>query len=189
MKKNFLLWHPALRAAPLAALAAQSLLLVSSALFCASAFTAQAGDGTQLKQVIIFGRHGVRAPLAPNSTLDNLSLQQFPNFGVPASDLTANGATLETMLGGYYRLWLKQQGVLTGNDSADAAFVYFRAGQGVLIVDSAKAFAAGMLPAVSVGLNTYPPQQSDPVFDPIGAGVATLDQNMAIAAVMGRLGN
>ena len=168
MKKNFLLWHPALRAAPLAALAAQSLLLVSSALFCASAFTAQAGDGTQLKQVIIFGRHGVRAPLAPNSTLDNLSLQQFPNFGVPASDLTANGATLETMLGGYYRLWLKQQGVL--------------------IVDSAKAFAAGMLPAVSVGLNTYPPQQSDPVFDPIGAGVATLDQNMAIAAVMGRLG-
>jgi 4-phytase/acid phosphatase len=188
MKKNFLFWRPALRAAPLAALAAQSLLLVTFALFCASSFTAQAGDDTQLKQVIIFGRHGVRAPLAPPTTLDNFSAQPYPDFGVATSDLTANGATLETMLGAYYRLWLKQQGVLTGNDPADAAFVYFRVDQGALIVDSAKAFAAGMLPAVRVGLNTYPAQESDPVFDPIGAGVATLDQNLAVAAVMGRLG-
>ena len=188
MKKSYRLWSSAPVLKPLVVLTAGSLRLVTLVLLCVSFLTAQAADDTKLKQVILIGRHGVRAPLAPDSTLDNFSAQPFPAFGVPTSYLTANGATLETMLGGYYRLWLKQQGVLTGNNSADAAFVYFRVDQGALIVDSAKAFAAGMLPAASINLNVYPPQESDPVFDPIGAGVATLDQNMAIAAVMGRLG-
>jgi len=40
----------------------------------------------------------LRAPLAPDSTLNNFSAQPFPAFGVPTSYLTANGATLETML-------------------------------------------------------------------------------------------
>jgi len=188
MKKSYRLWSSAPVLKPLVVLTAGSLRLVTLVLLCVSFLTAQAADDTKLKQVILFGRHGVRAPLAPDSTLDNFSAQPFPAFGVPTSYLTANGATLETMLGGYYRLWLKQQGVLTGNNSADAAFVYFRVDQGALIVDSAKAFAAGMLPAASINLNVYTPQESDPVFDPIGAGVATLDQNMAIAAVQGRLG-
>jgi len=75
--------------------------------------------------VIVFGRHGVRAPVEPNNVLDNFSAQPFPVFSVPAGYLTANGATLETMLGGYYRLWLRKEGVLSGNDAADATHVYF----------------------------------------------------------------
>jgi 4-phytase/acid phosphatase len=55
-------------------------------------------------------------------------------------------------------------------------------------IASAQAFAAGLLPAASISVNHYGPAASDPLFDPIGAGVAELDQNMAIAAVQGRLG-
>jgi 4-phytase / acid phosphatase len=55
-----------------------------------------------------------------------------------------------------------------------------------LIVDTAQAFAAGLLPAASVTVNTT--STADPLFDPIDAGVAQLNKKMAVAAVNGRLG-
>jgi 4-phytase/acid phosphatase len=165
-----------------------SLRLAALALFAVSFLAAQPVDDTQLKQVIVFGRHSVRSPVVTNSTLNAFSVQPFPAFSVPPGNLTANGATLETILGGYYRLWLTQEGLLTGNDPADAAFVYFRANVLARTIASAQAFAAGLLPVAGVNVNSYPSQDSDPLFDPVGAGVARLDQQMAIAAVTGRLG-
>src|ERR1039458_6050046 len=119
-------------------------------------------------------------PLVANSTLNTFSVRPFPAFSVAPGLVTSNGSALETILGGYYRLWLTKENLLTGNDSADAAFVYFRAN--VLEKTTkvtAQAFAAGMLPAARVNVNLYQ-QGSDPVFDPVGAGVALLDQRMAI---------
>jgi 4-phytase / acid phosphatase len=165
-----------------------SVRLVTLALVCVPCLTAQPVDDTQLKQVIMFGRHGVRSPVLPNSTLNNFSGQPFPAFSASDVNLTINGGTNETILGSYYRLWLTKEGVLTGKDSADAAFVYFRANGAPLIIDTAKAFWAGMLPAASVNVNFYGPQDSDPLFVPVAAGVARLDERMAVAAVKGRLG-
>jgi 4-phytase/acid phosphatase len=92
-------------------------------------------------------------------------------------------------MGAYYRLWLTQEGLLTGNDSADAAFVYIRPNSAeVTTTPTAQAFAAGFLPAATINLNVYP-QTNDPVFDPVAAGVALLDAEKAIAAVSGRLGS
>ena len=148
--------------------------------------TAQPVDDTTIKQVIIFGRHGVRSPVVDNSTLNNFSAQPFPVFSVPGvSNLTINGATNETILGGYFRLWLTKEAMLTGNDSADASSVYFRANNGQLIIDTAKAFWAGFLPGAIVNVNSYPPQDSDPLFVPVAAGVAQIDERMAVAAVHG----
>jgi len=145
-------------------------------------------DDTKLKQVIIFARHAVRSPVLPNSTLDAFSAQPFPLFSSSLSNITTNGTQNETILGGYYRLWLTQQGLLTGNDPADAAFVYARANNLPLIMDTAQAFWTGLLPGASVNVNSYPAQQNDPLFVPINAGVARLDMRMAVASVMGRLG-
>jgi 4-phytase/acid phosphatase len=164
------------------------LRLVALTVFCAPFVAAQPIDDTQLKQVIIFGRHGVRSPVVPNSVLNNFSVQPFPLFSSTDANLTINGGKNETLLGSYYRLWLTKEGLLTGNDSADSAFTYFRANGAPLITDTAKAFAAGMLPAASIDLNAYPPQGSDPLFVPVAAGVAQLDARMATAAVNGRLG-
>jgi 4-phytase/acid phosphatase len=52
--------------------------------------------------------------------LDQFSMQAFPEFSVPPGYLTANGTSVETILGGYYRAWLTDEGLLTGNDAADA---------------------------------------------------------------------
>jgi 4-phytase/acid phosphatase len=150
---------------------------------------AQAADDTELKQVIIFGRHGVRTPILPNSALNAFSGQPYPTFSASGIGvLTPNGGTNEILLGGYFRLWLTQEGVLTGKDAADAAFMYFRANGAPLIVDTARAFAAGLLPLATVGVNSYTPPAIDPLFDPVDAGVAVLDYPMAAAAVNGRLG-
>ena len=170
---------------------------VSLVLLCGVSVTAQTVDDTQLKQVIIFGRHGVRTPNSPNSLLDTFSTQQFPVFpdlpgspmGNPPSVLTPNGAANETLLGGYFRLWLIQQGLLTGNDTADALSVYFRADDAPLIIGTAQAFASGLLPAATVTINTVNPPTSDALFDPVDAGVAVLDEQKVVAAVNGRLGS
>jgi 4-phytase/acid phosphatase len=157
------------------------------AVLCAPFLAAQRPDNTVLKQVIIFGRHAVRTPVAPNTILNGFSTLQFPVFAASGQAvITPNGKTNEALLGSYFRLWLTQEGLLTGDDNADSAFVYVRANNTPLIVDTARAFAAGLLPAAPVAIHTA--STADPLFDPIDAGVANLDTNMALAAVNGRLG-
>jgi len=147
----------------------------------------QTTDNTQLKQVIIFGRHAVRTPNAGNAVLNNFSALPYPNFAVPGvAVMTPNGQTNETILGGYFRLWLTQEKLLTGNDAADNAFVYFRADGAPLIIGTAQAFAAGMLPSATVNIDST--TGADPLFHPVDAGVAELKEEMAVAAVNGRLG-
>ena len=163
--------------------------LIALALFCVPYLTAQTNDDTQLKQVIIFGRHSVRSPVAPYSFLNTFSVNPFPDFGVSAPGiLTEQGKALETILGGYYRLRLINEGLLTGHDGADSAFVYFHANTLERTVETAKALWTGMLPAAGPPIVDVVSQGSDPLFDPVGAGVALLDPEKAVAAVVGRLG-
>ncbi len=173
----------------------RTIRLVTLTVLCVTFLAAQPVDDTKLKQVIIFGRHGVRSPVLPNDVLDLASTLLFPTFtgrsGAPLGGavLTPNGGTIETLLGGYFRLWLTKEGLLTGNDSADANLVYFRANDTPLITLTARAFAAGMLPAATVTVNTYTAPANDPLFAPVAAGVAVLDYPTAVAAVNGRLGS
>ena len=163
--------------------------LVMSATLALSNLAAQPVDDTQLKQVIIFGRHSVRAPVASNIYLNGFSAQNFPDFGVAAGILTPNGEKLETILGGYYRQWLTQEGLLTGNDTADSNYVFFHANAIQRTVDTAQHLWAGLLPGAPVNVQYLTPSTAfDPLFDPVDAGVALLDSHMAIASVTGRLG-
>jgi 4-phytase/acid phosphatase len=160
---------------------------VALAAWCVPILAAQRPDNTTLKQVIIFGRHAARTPVAPPSVTNSFSTLPFPTFSVAGqSVITPNGATNETLLGSYFRLWLTQENLLTGNDASDAQFVYVRAENSPLIMDTAQAFVAGLLPTAALSVNTVP--VPDPLFDPIDAGVAKLNSKMAIAAVNGRLG-
>jgi 4-phytase / acid phosphatase len=166
-----------------------SLWLVALALVCVGSLTAQPVDDTQLKQVIVFGRHSVRAPVASNNILDSFAVQSFPDFGVAAGILTPSGEKLETILGGYYRLWLTREGLLTGHDLADANFVLFHANAIQRTVDTAQHFWAGFLPGAPVNVQYLTPSTaSDPLFNPVGAGVAQLNTQLAIDSANGRLG-
>lgn len=154
--------------------------------------TAQSGtpgpDDSVLKQVIIFGRHGVRSAALPTATISAFASKPYPDFGVPTGYLTAHGYQAETLLGRYYREYLLQQGLFTGNDAEDAKHVYFRANSIQRSNISAAALAAAMLPKASVPVHSYPLGQTDPVFDPVGAKVVTVDGARAVSETAGVYG-
>src|SRR5262245_20710784 len=84
-------------------------------------------DGTVLKQILIFSRHGVRSPSMSAADYARMSPRPYPDFGVPAGYLTAHGWQAETLLGGYYRQYLLHERLLTGDANWDMSRSYFRA--------------------------------------------------------------
>ncbi len=148
---------------------------------------ANANDGTTLKQIIVFGRHSIRTPVTCPTQLEQYAVQLYPDFGVGTGCLTPNGSTAEALLGGYYRQYLLQQGLLTGNDAVDAERSYFRSNSIERSWMTATAFGTGLIPNLTVPVHSYPisspVSQPDPVFDPILANVAKVDPNIAAAQV------
>jgi 4-phytase/acid phosphatase len=155
----------------------------------ASAQTVNSSDDTVLKQIILFGRHGIRSAALPTSTLAEFTNQAYPNFGVSTGYLTANGYTDEQILGGYFRSYLLQEGLLTGNDVLDAKLSYFRANSIQRSNISAQALSAGLLPSAPVSVHSYPLGTADAVFDPIAAGLVTLDSARATQEAMAVFGS
>jgi|SRR5579872_1559566 len=84
-------------------------------------------DGTVLKQIIIFARHGVRSSTVSPSDYAKLSPAPYPDFGVPPGYLTTHGWQAESLLGAYFRDYLLHERLLTGRVELDAPHAYFRA--------------------------------------------------------------
>ena len=143
-------------------------------------------DGTTLKQIIIFGRHSIRSSTTDPAQLSQMAVDPWPSFGVNQPGcLTPNGSKAETLLGTYYRQYLLYEGLLTGDDGADAVRSYFRSNSIERSWKTADAFGTGLIPEVTVPVHSYPIGQPDPVFDPIAANVAKakVDPNLAAAQV------
>jgi 4-phytase / acid phosphatase len=134
-----------------------------------------ANDGTTLKQIIVFGRHSIRASTTDASELQTYSVNDFPVFGVPKGYLTPRGRQAEALLGTYYRDYLLNQGLLTGNDQEDAAHSYFRSNSIERSYETAAAFQGSLIPNASESVHSFPFNTPDPVFDPILTGVAQVD--------------
>ena len=138
-----------------------------------------ANDGTTLKQIIIFGRHSIRASTKSPFELRKYSVDPYPGFEVRKGYLTPRGRQAEVLLGTYYRNYLLHEGLLTGNDRTDAACSYFRSNSIERSYVTAHAFRAGLIPHFEVGVHSFPLGepigQPDPVFDPILAKVAEVD--------------
>jgi len=142
-----------------------------------------ASDDSVLKQVIIFGRHGVRSAALPTSTISVFASRPYPDFGVPTGYLTQHGYQAEMLLGSYYRDYLLEQGLLTGNDAEDAKHAYFRANSIQRSNISAAALAAALLPKASVPVHSYPLGTPDPVFDPVAGKIVTVDGPRAVTEI------
>jgi 4-phytase / acid phosphatase len=156
-------------------------------LFPAGAQIIQQKVPTVLKQIIIFGRHGVRSAAVPYSYLAPFTPQSYPVFDVPTGYLTGSGFANEQYLGTYFRSYLLAEGLITGNNAIDIPNSYFRANSIQRSYGSAAAFATGLFqsPFNSVPIYSYPLGQPDPVFDPISAKIGTLDAARAAAEASG----
>ena len=115
-------------------------LFVSSFLFAQQNLT--------LEKVTIVSRHSVRAPLESYlNTLDEMTGNGYhwTRWSVPGSNLTLRGGALETLFGEYFRLWLDEEHFVL--DSAD---IYFGASSKQRTIATARSFAAGMLPLMTI---------------------------------------
>ncbi len=132
-------------------------------------------DDTVLKQIIIFGRHGIRAPVPTPEQYAQYSPRAYPDFGVSTGYLTVHGQQAEVLLGTYFRDYLLAEGLLTGDTATDTAASYFRANSIQRSNLTATMFGNGLFPGATVPVHSYALNQPDPVFDPILANVAIVD--------------
>jgi 4-phytase/acid phosphatase len=147
-------------------------------------------DGTILKQIIIFGRHSIRAPISAINQLNVNSADPFPIFvGVPTGYLTPNGRQAAGLMGSYFHDYLLQEGVLTGDTNTDLAHSYFRANTIERSYVTAVKFGSALIPEASIPVHTFPAGTPDLVFDPLLAGVATVDPARAWSEVQGVFGS
>lgn len=124
----------------------QRILLLSLLLFVSSLIYAQ--QDLTLEKVTVVSRHSVRAPLEQYlNTLDEMTGNgyQWTRWSVPGSNLTLRGGALETLFGEYFRLWLDDE-----NFVLDSADIYFGASSKQRTIATARSFAAGMLPLMTI---------------------------------------
>lgn len=122
------------------------LLFLSLLIFISNFIFAQ--QNLTLEKVTVVSRHSVRAPLEEYlNTLDEITGDgyQWTRWSVPGSHLTLRGGALETLFGEYFRLWLNEE-----NFKLDSTDVYFGASSKQRTIATARAFAAGMLPLMTV---------------------------------------
>lgn len=153
-------------------------------------------DDTDLKQIIIFGRHSIRSSTADPSSLAKFSVDTYPGFGkVPTGYLTPNGQQAAGLLGAYFHDYLRHEGLLTGDAQTDLSHAYFRANSIQRSNVTAAKFGAGLIPGATIPVHSYKIAEGntraepDPVFDPILANVVTVDPDRAVTEAKGIFGS
>lgn len=142
----------------------------------------------KLVYVVILARHGVRSPTATNESLRQYAAEPWPEWGVAPGDLTEHGSKLLEILGGWYRGWLAQDGLLPTAGCEAAPNIHVRADVGQRTIASARSLMQGMFPDCAIPADTVA-GDTDPLFHPVTAGAAHGDARLAAAAVAGRIGD
>jgi 4-phytase/acid phosphatase len=156
---------------------------VALALLGAFPANAQAPAKERLERVVIVMRHGVRSAMSSPEELGRYSRRPWPRFAVPAGHLTARGATLVTMLGGWYRAHYRDAGLLGEGDCS----VYYWANRTQRTEATAAALAAGLTPGCAVPIHRAA-SAPDPLFDAPLTPLAPLDPDRMLAAISARVG-
>ncbi|MGO8673190.1 MAG: histidine-type phosphatase [Capsulimonadaceae bacterium] len=167
------------------------MFLILTGIVCSSGGPASAQaatDDSTLVFALVFSRHGVRAPTDSNDHYARYASQPWPDWPVQPNDLTPHGSQLMTLMGGYYRAYFIQQGLLSGNASTDAGSIYVYADNSERTLKTAEAMAAGLVPTGHVEVESMPDGQVDPLFYPHKGGLGQYSKNLAKAARLGRVG-
>ena len=162
-----------------------SFLPLAPACVSAAQTISGAGDDTVLKQIILFGRHGVRSAAFPASTLATLATRPYPDFGVPTGYLTYHGAEAEILLGYYFREYLVSQDLLSDDIAGDLKHSYFRANSIQRSNISASSLGLGLFPFTLVPVHSFALGTPDPIFDPVSTKVASVDTARAVNEIKG----
>ena len=168
---------------PRGAMRASGLFGAMLLLFAAGPILAAEPANEQLERVVILTRHGVRSAMSTPEELGRYTPLPWPHFSAPPANLTARGATLLTMLGGWYRERYRAEGLLTAHDCS----VYLWANHTQRTVATANALARGLAPDCELTVHQSP-LEPDPLFDAPLTPFARPDAVRLLAAVSRRVG-
>ena len=143
----------------------------------------------QLRYVVIISRHGVRSPTWTSERLNQYAAEPWPEWGVPPRNLTPHGRALMQLVGAYYREWLSSEHLLSQRGCGDAGRVYIYADTDQRTLETGRALAETLLPGCAVAVHSEAEGSEDALFDPIEAGIAKPDWEIAAQSVRARLGN
>jgi len=157
------------------------------------AISADALASTQdytLEQVVVFSRHGLRAPLStPSSALGKVTPDKWPQWDTPSSYLTTRGGALETYFGHYISQWLVDNKLLKADTCPTEKDVYFYANSLQRTIATAQFFSVGAFPGCIVPV--YHKEKlgtMDATFNPIITDNSQSFKQQAIASINQRAG-
>ena len=150
---------------------------------------AGAAPPPQLRYLVIISRHGVRSPTWNSERLNQYAAEPWPEWGVPPGNLTPHGRALMKLMGAYYREWLSGERLLSKKGCGDVGRIYIHADTDQRTIETGRALAETLLPGCPVAVHSEPEGSRDPLFDPISAGIAKPDWEIAAKAVRERLGD
>lgn len=143
-----------------------------------------APSGFQLEKVVILSRHGVRAPTKMTQTMRDVTPHQWPEWPVKLGYITPRGEHLISLMGGFYRERLQQQGLLSKDNCPTPDAVYVWADVDQRTRKTGEAFLAGLAPQCDLAIHHQQNiQQADPLFHPVKAGICSMDKSQVRTAV------
>ena len=144
-------------------------ILGLTALLSFSTYATDTLDDYTLEQVVVFSRHGLRAPLAsPTSTLGKVTPNQWPQWDTPASYLTIRGGVLETYFGHYFSQWLVDNKLLNADSCPTEKDVYIYTNSLQRTIATGQYFAVGAFPGCIVPIiHKEKLGTMDPLFFPV----------------------
>ncbi|MCR5175531.1 MAG: histidine-type phosphatase, partial [Anaerovibrio sp.] len=124
------------------------LLLLGS---CSSNASELADKGYQLKKVVVFSRHNLRAPLvSADSDVARLTNNTWHLWDVPSGNLTPRGEVNEALMGHFFRCYLIDEGFMPENWQPSIGEVVFYANSFQRTITTARFFAGGMMPVANI---------------------------------------
>ena len=168
-------------------------------LFCASVGIAlgvspihpvRASESTstdELRMVVVLSRHGVRSPTSDPQSLDVYSQKPWPQWSVPPGYLTPHGKKLMNIMGGWYRAYYSQFGIVPAQGCAAAGSITVIADDEERTLESAHGLIDGFLPGCDVSVSKAPKAGAGALFSHGLDGASDADRKAALAAVLQRV--
>ena len=161
-------------------------MALGTTLLSAPSPAAASGESAELVRVVLVSRHGVRTPTIPAAELSGWAASPWPSWTEPPGALTARGASLARIMGGYDRAWLSAEGVLPAAGCPPPDAVRIEADVTERTERTARALSEGIAPGCGIPTATRAPRDVDPVFHPVLAGVCGLRPELARRAILER---
>lgn len=158
------------------------LLILAIIIFGLAQAPARADEGKLLK-IVALSRHGVRSPTQPAKVLAEWSQKTWPDWPVPAGDLTPRGARLITAMWEDMRQKMSEWAMLPEKSCPRPGEVYVRADVDERTRATAAALLEGLAPDCQLGYAVVE-GKVDPLFHPLKAGLYKFNPIAAVTDVL-----